>query len=472
MMKPLWTADATELVDMIRSKQVSCTEVMTSVVERIRALNPELNAIVYDLGDDALVAARDADDALANGDDVGPLHGIPVTIKVNIDVDGQPTTNGLPALADLIAPGDSPLVANLRRAGAIIVGRTNTPELSMRFTTVNPLHGRTYNPWDRSASAGGSSGGAAAAAAAGFGPIHHGNDIAGSLRAPAYCCGVVTIKPTQGRIPAFSPSATAERGFLSTLMSTQGAIARSVADVRLGTRVMAMRDPRDPWWVPAPFDGEPLPTPIRVAVTRNGHGHPVHPGIAALVDRTAGLLSDAGYDVVEVEPPPITDAARAWFSTGITELKLTLDPAVRAHGTDDLKTIFDRYYAMGEILDLAGYRAGLSDRTRLARQWNVFLEDHPLVLTPYLLCATFAQDGDLVPETATRQLFEAAIYSYGVNLLGLPAGMVPIDLVEGLPAGVQLIGRRYREDVVLDAMAAIEARAGRLVERLWSRTSA
>ena len=181
-----------------------------------------------------------------------------MTIKVNVDQEGQATTNGLPAFANLIAPGDAPIVRNLRRAGAIIVGRTNTPELSMRATTVNPLHGRTWNPWHPDASPGGSSGGAGAAAAAGFGPIHHGNDIGGSLRFPAFANGVATIKPTPGRVPAFNPSATVERGLLAQLTSVQGAIARTVADVRLATRVMAGGDVRDPWWVPAPFDGEPL----------------------------------------------------------------------------------------------------------------------------------------------------------------------------------------------------------------------
>jgi len=471
MTTPLWATDATDLASAIAARKVSCVEVMTSVVERIAALNPHLNAIVDDRTDEALRAAERADRAIAVGEPLGALHGVPVTIKINVDVEGQPTSNGLPALAHNIAPGDSPLVARLREAGAIIVGRSNAPELSMRITTVNPLHGRTYNPWDGDASAGGSSGGAGAAAAAGFGPIHHGNDIGGSLRAPAFCNGVVTIKPTQGRIAAFSPSATAERGLLSTLMSTQGAIARSVADVRLATRIMAQEDPRDPWWVPAPFDGAPLAGPIRVAVTRNGHGVTVHPGILELIDRTAGFLSDAGYDVVEVEPPSVMEPAGEWFRSGITELKLTLDQVVRAHGSSELQTIFDRYYERGEILDLAGYRAGLSERTRMVREWGMFLADHPLVLTPYLLCPTYPWNGDLEPESATQELFDAAIYSYSMNLLGLPAGMVPIDLVDGLPAGVQLVGRRYREDVVLDAMAAVEARAGRLVERLWARES-
>ena len=289
MSQALWQLSAVEVAAGIRDRRFSCSEVMASVVERIRKLNPKLNAIVVDLADQALAEASAADRKLPTLAEPGPLFGVPVTIKVNVDQEGQATTNGLPAFANLIAPADSPLVRNLRSAGAIIVGRTNTPEISMRPTTVNPLHGRTLNPWHPDASPGGSSGGAGVAAAVGFGAIHHGNDIAGSLRFPSFANGVATLKPTQGRVPAFNPSATAERGLISQLTSVQGAIARTVADVRLATRVMAGGDPRDPWWVPAPFDGEPLEKPIRVAVTRNSHGYPIHPGIIQLIDRSCSL---------------------------------------------------------------------------------------------------------------------------------------------------------------------------------------
>src|SRR5580765_5038784 len=243
MADELWQKSACELADGIARRQFSCGEVMESVAGRIRAKNKALNAIVYDYTEEALAEARRADDDLAAGQVRGPLHGVPVTIKENVDQQGKPTPNGVPAFETVIAPGDAPVVANLRRAGAIIVGRTNTPELSMRATTDNPLHGRTYNPWHPDASPGGSSGGAGAAAAAGFGPIHHGNDIGGSLRFPAFANGVPTIKPTPGRIPAWNPSATAERGLLAQLMSVQGAICREVRDVRLATRVMAQGDP-------------------------------------------------------------------------------------------------------------------------------------------------------------------------------------------------------------------------------------
>jgi amidase len=469
MSEALWQKSAVDVAAGIRDKSFSCSEVMESVVDRIQALNPKLNAIVTDLTGRALAEAAAADRALTTLGELGPLFGVPVTIKVNIDVEGQATTNGLPALANFIAPADSPVVRNLRRAGAIIVGRTNTPEVSMRATTDNPLHGRTWNPWHPDASPGGSSGGAGAAAAAGFGPIHHGNDIGGSLRFPAFANGVATIKPTQGRIPAFNPSATAERGLLAQLTSVQGAIARTVADVRLATRVMAGGDPRDPWWVPAPFDGEPLPGPIRVAVTRNSHGYPMHPGIIKLIDRAAGYLGDAGYDVVEAEPPSIMEPARGWFTVLLTELKATLGPVIDQHGTDELQRIFGWYYEIGRILDFDEYRAGLADRTRMTRGWNLFLDAHPLVLTPFLMRPTYPWNYDAQGLAQTKDLFDSAIYSYGVNYLGLPAGVVPLDLVEDLPAGVQLVGRRFREDVILDAMAAIELSAGCLVNRLWAR---
>ncbi len=394
MADDLWQRSACELAEGIALRTFSCRDVMASVASRIRARNGALNAIVYDYTEEAMAEARHADEELAAGRVRGPLHGVPVTIKENVDQQGKPTPNGLPAFEKIIAPDDAPVVRNLKKAGAIVVGRTNTPELSMRATTDNPLHGRTRNPWHPDASPGGSSGGAGAAAAAGFGPIHHGNDIGGSLRFPAFACGLATVKPTPGRIAAYNPSATAEREMLAQLMSVQGAICREVRDVRLATRVMAQPDPRDPWWVPAPFDGEPLPTPIRVA-----------------------------------------------------------------------------YERMANAVDAAGYMLGIAERTRMTRQWSVFLDRHPLVLTPFLMRPTFPWDYDARGFEQPRDLFDSAIYSFGINYLGLPAGVVPVGLVEGLPAGIQIVGGRFREDLVLDAMAVVERHVGVLARTLWQRES-
>jgi amidase len=233
---------------------------------------------------------------------------------------------------------------------------------------------------------------------------------------------------------------------------------------------IAKGDPRDPWWVPAPFEGVPLRNPIRIAVTLNSHGYPMHAGIKELIDRSAGYLSNAGYKVVEAEPPSITEPARGWFTVLLTELKATLGPIIDRSGSDDLRRIFGWYYEVGKILDFDGYRAGLADRTRMMREWSLFLEQYPIVLTPFLMRPVYPWNYDAMGLMQTKDIFHAAVYSYGINYLGLPAGFVPVDLIEDLPAGVQLVGRRFREDVILDAMAAIEHCAGRLVERLWARS--
>jgi amidase len=474
MTDDLWQRSACDLADGIRRKKYSCREVMDSVVRRIDARNPDLNAIVFDFTKEAIAEAGRADDDLAAGRPRGPLHGVPITIKENVDQQGKPTPNGIPALAKLIAPDDAPLVRNLKNAGAIIVGRTNVPEWSMRLTTDNPLHGRTVNPWNVDASPGGSSGGAGASAAAGFGPIHHGNDIGGSLRYPAFCCGLATVKPTPGRIPAWNPSSAGgpERGMLAQLMSVQGAVCREVRDVRLATEIMAGRDARDPWWVPVPFIGEPIPGPIPLALTRNPHGYPIHKEVDHALTRAAGWLADAGYAVEEVEPPPIIEPARAWFSVAIAEMKALLFPMGRKYGSRTVQNIFDYYEQMEPALDLAGYMLGIADRTRMTRAWSMFLDRYPLVLTPFLMRPTFPWNYDAESFENTKELFDAGIYSHGVNYLGLPAGVVPVGLIENLPAGVQIIGRRFREDLILDAMEAVESRVGILVRSLWARESA
>ncbi len=466
---PFWQLNARAMARGIREGDFSAEAVVTSVLERIDARNPAINAIVARCDDGALAAAQKADDMVRRGVPLGPLHGVPVTIKINIDVRGQATTNGMAAYRDHIAPDHSPVVNNLLDAGAIIVGRTNTPELSMRATTDNPLHGRTRNPWHPDASPGGSSGGGGAAAAAGFGPIHHGNDIGGSLRIPAFACGVATVKPTQGRVPSFNPSAGGERGLLMQLASVQGVMCREVGDVRLGLEVISREDPRDPWWVPAPLIGPGIDGPVRVAVTRESHGYPAHPEILAGIDRAAGFLADAGYAVHEVNTPSVKRPAELWFEVLFHEAIDFIGPSAREHGSDTINRIFDWMLSVGEPVDPVGYREAVAGRSALTREWNVFLAEYPLVLSPFLMRKLFPWDYDARGEAELNDLFRAAIYSTGINYLGLPAGVVPVGLIDGLPFGVQLIGRRFREDLILDAMQAVEDRTGVLTRQLWAR---
>src|SRR4051812_11053337 len=199
----LWRLDAVATANLIRTGRASAREVTRSVLARMEAVDPKLNAVVVPMAEAALEAAAAADKAQARGEFLAPLHGVPVTVKINTDQKDCATSNGVVAFRDNIAVEDAPVVANLRRAGAIIIGRTNTPAFSMRIFTENDLHGRTHNPRDRVISPGGSSGGAGSAVAAGIGAIGHGNDIGGSVRIPAYCCGVLGLRVGLGRIPSF-----------------------------------------------------------------------------------------------------------------------------------------------------------------------------------------------------------------------------------------------------------------------------
>ncbi|MEM7059144.1 MAG: amidase [Pseudomonadota bacterium] len=464
--KPLWQAGACEIADAINQGQLTCEAAVGAAVDRMREVNGHLNAVVDDLGEKALADAAKADGIVADRGPIGPLTGVPVTIKVNVDQEGRATTNGVTAFKDVIATADAPLVTNLKAAGAIVIGRTNTPEFSFRATTDNELYGRTKSPWNDWVSSGGSSGGASSAVMAGMGAVAHGNDIGGSLRFPAYCTGAATVKPGLARMPAFNPSAPAERGLLAQLMSVQGVICRTVADVRRGTKAMMAYSPHDPWQVPMPFEGPP-PWLRRVAFTRNMFDYDLHPAVAEALDTAAGALSDAGYDVVEIEPPLLWETAQEANKVLFGETIEMLGGDIEKYGSATIKAIFAEYAKMfdpymGKDLQLAQAR-----RSKYVRAWLNFLAEWPLILTPFLPTPPFKWDRDTEGAEGVREVLGAAIYSYSMNYLGLPAGNIPAGFHDGLPIGVQIIGQRWREDLILDACEVVEARAGVMAERLW-----
>ncbi len=468
--RPLWQWSACELAAAIAAREISAAEAVEAALGRVAETNGRINAIVEDLGTSALAEAAALDRHIAAGGTAGPLAGVPVTIKINVDQKGHATSNGVVAYRDLIAPDDAPVVRNLKRAGAIVIGRTNTPEFSFRATTDNELHGRTYNPWDGTASAGGSSGGAGAAAVMGYGALHHGNDIGGSLRFPAAACGVATVKPGLGRVPAYNPSQTAERGMLAQQMSVQGVIAREVRDLRLAMPELIAPDPRDPWHIPLPFEGSRLEPPLKVAVTRETFGHPLHPAVAEAIDAAESALSEAGYELHLVAPPRLHEAALCGYRSLFGEVKALLDAPIRQHGSETINRIFDQYYSEFPPFDGAELLEAMAQRSAYAREWSMFLEDYPLVLTPFLFQPTFAHDAD-IPGQGGRfeDVLGCAFYSFAFNFLALPAGVVPGNYNDGLPVGIQIVGRRYREDLVLDALEAVERHVGLMAPRLWQQ---
>ncbi len=467
---PIWQWTAVQTAAAIRSGAISAEEAVRAHVERMAAVNPRLNAVVFDFSDDALKSAKAADRARAKGGELGPLHGVPITIKENVDYQGYPNPNGVKALLGQIAPSDSPVVRNLKKSGAIVLGLTNTPEFSFRAFTDNPLHGLTLNPWDDAITCGGSSGGAASAVAAGIGAIGHGNDIGGSLRWPAHCNGIVTIKPTQGRIPAYNESAPAERPMLAHLMSAQGPLTRSVADARLALSIMSQRDPRDPWWVPAPLEGPKPKGPIKVALARIPSDMKVDVSVRAALTQAADDLEKSGYRVSEVEVPDISGVWRTWADVLTTEVVALQEAAMMAVTSDDFKIAWKGMRKGANILDREGFMRATAERNAHIRRWQMFFEDYPVILAPTTVQPTPGPREDTISEDRVLEFFRDEIrFISAINLLGLPGAVVPVSIHKGRPIGVQLIAGRYREDLALGAAEAIEKRAGMLVRHLWEK---
>jgi amidase len=455
-MSDLHALAAADIARLVRTGAASAREVTKAALARIDAVNPALNAIVQHMPEEAMAAADAIDAARARGETLGALAGVPVTIKVNVDQKGQATTNGVVAFKDVVAPEDSPVVANLRRAGAVIVGRSNTPAFSYRYFTANDLHGRTFNPRNRALTPGGSSGGAAAAAATAMGTIHHGNDLGGSIRYPAYCCGVAGIRPSFGRVPSFSATAPEERPLALQLMSVQGPHARSIADLRAGLAAMSAPDPRDPWHVPAPLE-QPVPRPLRVAYAPMG----ADPPVAAALAQARGWLEEAGVIVEEATPPHWDEAIDLFLGILGTDARRAMGRAVDEKGDDAIRFSFHAYNDRVPPLDLAGYAAGLARRTAIVRVWQRWLsERYAALLMPVSRAVPFVQDYDL-----TQAGFDVIMHANQplqiVNFLGLPGLSVPTAIVaEDIPLGVQLVAARFREDICFALGEIIEAHAG------------
>ncbi len=458
-MSELWRLDATDLARLIRLGRASAREATQSVLGRMDVVNPITNGVVQQFANEALAAADAADAKQARGEALGVLHGVPVTIKVNIDQAGHATTNGVVALKDWVAQEDSPVVANFRAAGAIIVGRTNTPAFSMRLFTDNALHGRTVNPLDPGISPGGSSGGAGVSIATGVGPIAHGNDIAGSVRVPAYCNGVVGLRVGLGRIAAFNPSQPVARPITAQLMAVQGPLTRTVRDARLALAVMARGDARDTRWVDAPLVGPPPARPLRVALVPNLPGGFTHPAQSAAV-RTAGRhLAAAGYVVEEVLPPDLEQVIDLWAAFGSADVLAPLGPRMEEMGDEAGKLSMRHWLALQPPGDLKSVLAALALRDLLLQRWQTFFIHTQLVVMPSLGDLPPPVDQDLTLE-GQRKVLNSIRAALPAPVLGLCGLAVPVGRHGALRTGVQITTARFREDLALDAGEVIEAAEG------------
>jgi amidase len=461
-MSEIWQLSATELAQRIARRELSSAEVVDAHLARIDAVNPALNAVVRVLADEARAAAVVADRRLAAGETVGPLHGVPFTVKENIDMAGLPTTWGVPALAKAVVPADAPVVERMRAAGAIPIARTNLPDMALRVHTDSSLHGLTRNPWHPGRTAGGSSGGEAAALATGMSPIGLGNDIGGSLRNPANACGIASIRPSAGRVPDAGFVPAEDRLLAVQLMNVQGPMARRVADVRLGLKVLMGAHPRDPWSIDAPFEGPILARPIRVAVLPEPPGGGTDPKVAAAVRRAAQALVDAGYVVEETCPPRYDDAIGCWRRLIMGDFGSVLALLSPMMGADAMAFLNNFNQGIPPLADAAAWSQLMAERDGIARAWSTFMADRPLLLSPTWTQLPFEHGFDSATpagSAATKELMRPVVPA---NLLGLPSACVPAgrDEETGLPIGVLITGRRQREDLCLEAAEAIEARLG------------
>ncbi|MEU8349028.1 amidase [Streptomyces sp. NPDC048845] len=457
-----WARTAQAQAAAVRRREVSAAEIVESHLARITAVGPAVNAVTQLLADGARASAAELDRRIADGRDPGPLAGVCFTVKESIGIRGVPTTHGAERFKDFTAPADAPPVARLRAAGAIPVGHSNMPTLTLAGVhSRSELFGDTVNPWHPGRTPGGSSGGDAVAVACGMAGLGLGNDAGGSVRVPASFCGVAALKPGSGRFPADHRLGPDDPAYGSQSLVVDGPLARTVADLRAAFDVLAGADPSDPRAVPVPLRGEPPERPVRVAVVADPGGAGVHPTVRGAVLRAADALREAGYAVEEVaDVPRLNETLDAYGALVMTEFAPSW-PVVRTL----LGEAGHRYIELGmakrgpvdgpEYLRLTGLHLNIR------RSWAQFLERYPLVLGPVFTEPPVEPGLESRDAAGHERVTGAMRLCSATSFAGLPAVAVPTGLADdGLPTGVQLIGRAYREDLCLDAAEEVERRLG------------
>lgn len=460
---------ATRLARAIRNGRLSSVEATSAHLERIARMNGPINALVVVDREGAMKAARAADRArTAKKKPLGPLHGVPITVKEAFDVAGLRTTSSHPPLKDNVAKEDASLVARLRAAGAVILGKTNVPELCADFQTDSPIFGTTRNAWDARRTAGGSTGGGAVAVAARLSPLELGSDIGGSVRNPAHYNGIFSLKPTEWRVPGRGHVPDIP-GLTRTVryMGTFGPLARSVDDLDLALRIIAGPDGREAEAAPVPLGPTPKLTAkgLRIAVLAANPLVPVSADTAAVVQATAKLLSKAGAKVKCAEPAGL-DWRQAWddWADLFQYLVRALQPLSERQRFFDRVDSPDptaRSVARTAPLDLAQFFAVLDRRDQAMRRCEVFLDDYDAWLMPVMPDAAFIRqkqtDPLVIDGVGHPYFFAGTAYNFLANLTGQPSVVLPCGFSrEGLPIGLQLTGKRWGDARLLGVAKALE----------------
>jgi len=455
---------AVSMAEKICQKQLSPIELVDAHLARIEKLNPKLNAFVQVDADGARRQARAAEDAVTRGERVGPLHGVPISIKSSIEVKGLRCEAGTRLRAGLVAAQDAPLVSRLRDAGAIILGNTNTPELLMAWETDNLLYGRTNNPWDLSRTPGGSSGGEAAAIASGCCAGGVGSDGGESIRVPAHFSGICGLKPTPGRIPATGHFPTSVGPF--ALLGVVGPMARTVEDLKALFEVMQGPDDGDPSAAPIPvrWPSRDDLKKLRIGYFEDDGRTPVTAETRAAVRNAADALRRAGFEVEPFRPEGLEQARRLWWQLFGIAGGMLLGPMTKGREAD-LSPILKEFssWVAAEPCHTAQTLLDtwiLRDAVRM----QVFSEmhDYPILLCPVASIPAFRHgERSWQVDRQTVQYLDAWSYTEWFNLLGAPAVAIPVGHSnEGLPLGVQIVARPWEEELVLSVASELEAQRG------------
>lgn len=451
---------ATEMARLIRGKKISPVELAKAHLAKIERLNPKLNAFVHVDADRVLRDACQAEEALSSGRALGPLHGVPISIKSSIDVEGLRIESGSRLRAGNVATADAPLVARLRNAGAIILGVTNTPELLMAWETDNLLYGRTNSPWDLERTPGGSSGGEAAAIASGMSAGGVGSDGGGSIRVPAHFSGLCGLKPTPGRVPATGHFPASAGPF--ALIGVVGPMARTVADLTLLFEVMQGLDDGDTCAAPVPLRSPEAKRikNLRIGFFEDDGRTPVTPEIRAAVRTAADALARAGFQVEPFRPEGLEEARVLWKKFFVKMGGMMIGPMFNGREQDANPML-------KEFLQWSAAEPGLSGpavldawirrdvvRGKVLEQ----MRRYPILLCPPAAIPAFRhRDRSWTVGRKTVQYLDAWSYTEWFNLLGNPAAVIPVShSSEGLPIGVQIIGRPWEEEQVLPVAAVLE----------------
>jgi amidase len=463
-MSDLIFLSAVLMAEQVRKKKISPVELADAHLAQIERLNPKLNAFVHVDAERARRAAQDAEKAVMHEKTLGPLHGVPISIKSSVAVEGMLCESGTRLRAGFTPTRDAPLVARLRAAGAIVLGVTNTPELLMAWETDNLLYGRTKSPWDLERTPGGSSGGEAAAIAAGMSAGGVGSDGGGSIRVPAHFSGICGLKPTPGRIPATGHFPVSAGPF--ALIGVVGPMARTVADLKVLFEAMQGPDVGDTCAAPVPlrWPSENETRKLRVGYFEDDGRTPVTPETRAAVRTGVEALRNAGFQVEHFQPEGLEEARRLWHKLFVVAGGMLLRPMFKGRESDLsplLKQFLDWSAAEPALTAESLFEVWIK-RDELRARFLKQMQRYPILLCPVAAIPAFRHgERSWRIEGKTVQYLDAWSYTEFFNLLGNPAVVVPAGRSpEGLPIGVQIIGRPWEEEQVLSVAAALEEQCG------------